>query len=61
VGVGDQGLDHGVVIELADQVPPTASTERNEEEEEEEEEVVDSEPVNPSEIEADCLVDMCQS
>jgi hypothetical protein len=50
---------NGVVIELADQGPPAASAERNEEEEEEV--VVDSEPVNPSEIEGDCLVDMCQS
>jgi hypothetical protein len=39
---------------LADQGPPAASAENNEEEEEEEV-VVDSEPVNPSEIEADCL------
>jgi hypothetical protein len=50
---------NGVQIELPAQGPPAASGERNEEEEEEE--VVDSEPVNPSEIEADCLVDMCQS
>ncbi len=47
---------NGVEIEFADQGPTTASAERNEEEEEEV--VVDSEPVNPSEIEADCLVDI---
>jgi hypothetical protein len=46
---------NGVEIQLADQGPPAASAENNEEEEEEEEVVVDSEPVNPSEIEADCL------
>jgi hypothetical protein len=40
---------------LPAQGPPAASGERNEEEEEE---VVDSEPVNPSEIDADCLVDI---
>jgi hypothetical protein len=45
---------NAVEIELADQGPPAASAERNEEEEEEEVLVL----VNPSEIEADCLLEI---
>ncbi|CAK9224351.1 unnamed protein product [Sphagnum troendelagicum] len=45
---------NAVEIELEDQGPPAASAVRNEEEEEEEEVVL----VNPSEIEADCLLEI---
>jgi hypothetical protein len=45
---------NGVQIELAYQTPPAASAKRNDDDEE----PVDSEPVNPIEIEADCLVDI---